>query len=301
MKKILIITSSRPARSNATLRQEFIDSLNAQIEPPATVTMSSLTKLVFDISNDKCSVVDTVSGNDVATYDYVIIRNVGKKLELGIALAHYLAMKNVPFIDSYLESQGPGKLSCLMLKMRHNLPIPRTVYSSAKYLGEYINESGALSYPFILKDSRGKKGRDNYLVKSQRELSERLSAQPSVLFIAQEFIENDGDYRVLVLNGKITVVIKRTASGDTHLNNVSQGGTARLCAIGDLSPKAQADVVSAARIESLEVAGVDIIFDKKTAKHYLLEVNRAPQIYTGAFVEEKTAAYAKMISERLGQ
>lgn len=300
MKKILIVAAAQSSRPTAMAnRSAFADELTRQIKPSTIVDMTSLTNMIFDISNDKCSVIDKISGNDVADYDLVIIRTVGKRLEIGIALAQYLTMKQVPFIDGYLKTQGAGKLTCQILKRRYNLSTPRTVYATKKHLSEYINNTGALTYPFVLKADKGKKGRDNYLVKSPQELNERLSAQPDVTFIAQEYIENDGDYRVLVMGGKISVVIKRMASSDTHLNNISQGGLAELASIDVFSPDVQTDILTAARIELLEVAGVDVVFDKKSSKYYLLEVNRAPQINTGAFTAEKITAYADMISDKI--
>ena len=55
----------------------------------------------------------------------------------------------------------------------------------------------------------------------------------------------------------------------------------------------------AARIERLEIAGVDIIQDITTGEYYILEVNRAPQIATGACNDEKMIAYSEMVAEYL--
>ncbi|HUC96578.1 MAG TPA: hypothetical protein VMR16_02840 [Candidatus Saccharimonadales bacterium] len=296
MKKVLIVVavdSDRPDHMNwLPLR----DALRNQKINRITIDMTSLNNLVFDISNDNCIVIDMLSGKDVADYDAVIIRNVGKTPELGITLANYLAMKQIPFTDSYLESKGSGKLACAMLRYRHGLSTPRTVYSTAKHLGNYI-DSGALSFPFVLKSDNGKKGRDNYLIKSKNELEEKLLAQSDIMFIAQQFIENDGDYRALVMGDKITVVLKRVAaSKDTHINNTSQGGVAELLTVDEFPSDIQNEILKAARVEKLEVAGVDIIFDKLSGKHYFLEVNRAPQIGTGSFAEEKIAAYAEFLN-----
>ena len=298
MKKILIVVATASTQPDSMNWLPLRDAIRTE-SPAATIDMTSLTKLVFDISNDESHVIDTMSGNDVADYDLVIIRNVGKTLELGISLAQYLAMKHVPFTDSYLEMRGAGKLACALLRSRAGLPTPRTVYAKAGRLAEYLEQSQALQYPFVLKADNGKKGRDNYLVATVEELKDRLAAQPDVAFIAQEMIENDGDYRALVLGDKIGLVIKRTAAGDTHLNNTSQGGSAELVDVSVFTPEVQADILKAAQAEALEVAGVDIIFDKHTGDHYFLEVNRAPQIGTGAFAEEKIAAYATMMNERI--
>jgi len=296
MKKALIVVAFVPARPEGHMNWlPFRDEIRKYLDK-TVVDMTSLTDLVYDISNEDCKVIDTVTGNDVSSYDFVIIRNVGKTPELGIALANYLSMKNIPFTDSYLETRGAGKLACAMLRLKYNLPTPRTIYASAKNLKKYINDSKSLSYPFVLKADNGKKGRDNYLIKSSDDLDEKLALHTETPLIAQEFIESDGDFRALVMNGEITLVIKRFAkSKDTHLNNTSQGATADLMPISVFSSKVQNEILKAAEVEGLQVAGVDVIIDTKTSKHYFLEVNRAPQIGTGAFADKKTEAYANMI------
>lgn len=299
MKKILIVTASVPRNSDDARWFTFRDDLRSKLSGVAFVDMTSLTSLVFDISNNSCSVIDRLNGGDVASYDLVVIRNVGQKLELGITLAHYLSMKKVPFTDSYLNVQGAGKLAYAMSCRKFNLPIPHTVYGSARNLAKYITETNSLQFPIILKADIARKGRDNYLVSGVDDLTSKLSAQPEVTFIAQEFIANDGDYRALVLDGQITTVIKRISSGDSHLNNTSQGGEAILQDVEIFNDQVKADVVKSAKIDNLEVAGVDVIFDKNTNQHYILEVNRAPQISTGTYVDEKVNAFAEMILNRV--
>lgn len=300
MKKVLIVVAVASTRPDNMNWLPLRDALRSQMGAAITVDMCSLANLVFDISNKGCSVIDASSGIDIDGYDFVVIRNVGKTSELGIALAHYLAMKHIPFTDSYLETHGAGKLACAMLRRRHDLPTPRTVFAKSNHLAAYISGCNAFSFPFVLKADNGKKGRDNYLIKTIQELDARLAAQPDVAFIAQEFIDNDGDYRALVMDGKIALVIKRmAASSDTHLNNTSQGGSAELKKVDVFSKQIQSEILLAAHVEGLEVAGVDIIFNKTSGSHYFLEVNRAPQIGTGAFADEKIAAYATMINKRL--
>jgi glutathione synthase/RimK-type ligase-like ATP-grasp enzyme len=298
MKNVLIVVAAASTQPDSMNWLPLRDAIRPYVDD-AVVDMTSLTQLVFDISNDDCHVVDSVTGRDVASYDFVVIRNVGKTVELGITLAQYLTMKDIPFTDEYLESRGAGKLACAMLRRRSGISTPRTVYALASLLGEYISTSGALQYPFVLKADNGRKGRDNYLVTSNDDLAQKLNAQPDVAFIAQEFIENNGDYRALVMGDKIALVIRRTASGDSHLNNTSQGGSAEVVDVSTFSNDVQAEILTSAKVEGLQVAGVDIIFDKHTNKHYFLEVNRAPQIGTGAFADQKIAAYGAMINERI--
>lgn len=293
---VVAFTSNRPGHMNwLALR----DAIRENIGDKVAVDMTSLTSLIFDISPDNQTVVDCLSGRDVSSYDFVAIRNVGKTPELGITLAHYLRRKGVNFTDSYLETNGGGKLSCSMIRSTLGLPFPRTIYTSARRLVSIIKSKPDFNYPFILKADKGKKGRDNYLVHTEQQLEQTLAGSQEVIFIAQEFVPNDGDIRALVLDGSISLVIKRRATEGTHLNNVSAGGSSVLLPLSDLSAEVQRDIIKSAEVEGLQVAGVDVIFDKLSGKHYILEVNKAPEIGTGAFVQEKIAAYSHMIASRV--
>jgi glutathione synthase/RimK-type ligase-like ATP-grasp enzyme len=298
MNKILIVIPYLSNKSDVLAkRRSFVEAIKNHLGNKIQIEMASLSNMIFDISNDGCRVINSDSGVDVADYDFVIIRNVGKRIESGIALAHYLAMKGVAFTDGYLETQGSSKLACSMLQRRYGISIPRTIFASRKKLVEYV-EGSSLNYPIVLKSNHGKKGRDNYLVGTSRELAEKLSLQPDVQFIAQEYIDNDGYYRALVINNNISVVIKRSPKyEDSVLKNARSVAPARLVPLKEFDSKLRRDIIKAAKLEHLQVAGIDIIFDRATLKWYFLEVNRAPQIDTGTFIDKKIAAYAKMIAD----
>lgn len=298
MKKALIVVATVPKNSKCSMNWFPLRDEIAKHLENAKLDMTALTKLIFDISNDNCKVIDAIGGVDVADYDFVIIRNVGKRLEIGIALAHYLTIKKVPFIDSYLDMCGSGKLSCSLSCLKAGLSIPHMVYAAPGILSGYLERSKTLDYPFVLKADNGRKGRDNYLIKSKSDLEQKLKKNNDIAMIAQEFIPNDGDYRALVIGNKISLVIKRTAKDKTtHLNNVSQGATAEIVSEDILSKEVKAEIIKATRSENLEVAGVDVIFDANTKEHYFLEINRAPQIGTGAFADKKIKVYADLIKE----
>lgn len=298
MKKVLVIIAGKEI--NSSTWSGFFNSVKTQLLDDIAASYTFLDDIVFDISNAKSVILDAKTGDDIASNDLVIIRNVGKWSDAGITLAQYLKSKGVSFTDAYLgDSMGSGKLACSMLRVVNNLPIPRTVYANnSDRLLEYIKRSD-LAFPMIFKDNNGKKGRDNYLVKSLAEIQDIKQDHPNIHFIAQEFIPNDGDYRILVMGGKISLVIKRTADGKSHLNNTSQGGSAKI-ELQDLFSKGiKAEIIKAAEVEKLEVAGVDLIIDRVSGRHYFLEVNRAPQLSTGSFVDEKSTAYADLINRSL--
>ena len=300
MKRILLI-SSAPSTKPDFDRRSFPDALSAEIPSHPIVDVCLMPDLVFDLSSMNCQVFDVTTGNDIASYDLVVIRSVGKFLDQGIALAHYLRMKNVPFIDSYLETRGAGKLSCAMQRFRSGLvtPTPRTIYADPKNLGNYINKTG-IKYPIVLKSNVSKKSHGNYLIMDSVKLDKKLARKPDMQFVVQGFVPNDGVYRVLVFGGKISVIIKRSQTSIyKQLRDGLLQEPARLEKLDIFEKQVRSDILKAVELEALESAGVDIIVDQNTGQAYILEVNRAPQMNGGSFTDEKITAYAAMIESKL--
>ena len=151
----------------------------------------------------------------------------------------------------------------------------------------------------VVKDKHGGHGNDNYFVQDSAELATILAKNPQIRFIAQEFIPNDRDYRIL-LAGSQALIIERRGQAGSHLNNTSQGGTATLIDPDDFP----AELVEAARAYATwcqyEIAGVDVVMNVETGKYYFLEINSQPQIVTGAFVPEKQQLIGQYLRQLLG-
>jgi glutathione synthase/RimK-type ligase-like ATP-grasp enzyme len=54
----------------------------------------------------------------------------------------------------------------------------------------------------------------------------------------------------------------------------------------------------AASIMNLDIAGVDLVKDNSSGNWYCLEVNRGPQLATGAFKQEKVKIFANYIKKQ---
>lgn len=302
MSRVLILNNktapSSPDSGDAPTLQRLLPQF---LDNTYAIEVASLSELAYIADNDASRIWHPQKGWDVADFDLVIFRRVGDELEKAISIAHYLKAKHIPFGDQYLLMLGKGKLAGAFLRVAAGLPIPKTFYGTrAVYEEIFQNENDSpLSYPLILKADNGRKGRDNYLVRSHDELLELLAKNEHLQMVAQAYIPNDGDMRVLVLAGKVRLIILRRGAAGSHLNNTSQGGKATIEPNSVLSEQMQEDCIRGARQEKLQVAGVDLIIDKETGRHYILEVNRAPQLTTGAFIDEKVHAYAEMITDLL--
>jgi glutathione synthase/RimK-type ligase-like ATP-grasp enzyme len=298
MKKVLILTSkvmsgTKPTYlTDAAFHDKLVGALDGQLE----VTMATLPELIYQ-TGAHTRIWHPTAGYDVADFDAVVVRKVGRYQELGIAVAHYTQSKNIPFSDSYLLASGNGKLACAFIRALHGLPVPETLYGPIDQLLAH----NLVTFPVIVKADIGRAGGDNYLVKNTDDYRQIFERHSDDMMVTQSYIPNDGDYRILVMNYKPVLAILRQKAAGSHLNNTSMGGKAQLVDLSTLHERLLRSAVQASRIEKLQVAGVDIMIDSATGLHAILEVNRAPQIPSGTFIDEKIAAYADFLKKFVKQ
>jgi RimK family alpha-L-glutamate ligase len=157
------------------------------------------------------------------------------------------------------------------------VPTPATIVGSL----ELVAKEGAakLGFPLIVKMSVGSFGRCVWKCDDQAELDTLVSTRQSSdkknrRYVVQEFIENSGDYRLLVLGSRVLGAIKRTAvSSDEFRNNVALGGEA----VAFDPPQSWCDLaVRAAHACGVLVGGVDIMA-RNGSEPLVIEVNIQPQ------------------------
>lgn len=132
------------------------------------------------------------------------------------------------------------------------------------YIETYLEPK---SFPCIMKSVSGHGGQEVFLVKDLEQVSQIKSEHPNLKFIFQEFLENNGDVRIYVLNQKVIVSIKRKSQVD-YRNNYSLGGEVTL-----FKPSREM-VESAIKVATLleaDFIGVDFLLTKEGYKIIELE------------------------------
>lgn len=293
MKKVLLIARARTdgARHKA---DSFADRLRPLLGDDIAVETCEISELFFEVGEAGMAIYHPQKGFDLSDFDLVIIRHIGAYAVEAHAITLYCDYHGITYTDKYLNRLLlDNKLSTEFLLWTQGVTdLPQTYYGPPDKLAAKL---AGLNGKAVLKDNEGSKGRLNFVVTSPDEIRAIAAEYPDVHFVLQEFIPNDSDLRVLVLDGKPALVIKRSGDGSTHLNNTSQGGQAVIIPLADVDEAILDISVRAARITKLEVAGVDVVVNKETGKFSILEVNNAPQISSGSFVDEKAVVYADMI------
>ncbi len=298
MKKVLLIARAKSPGSVqkadlfADKMRQLLGNEDIQIEN------CEITELFFEVAKDKIGIYHPEKKFDVRDFDLVIMRHTGKCWVEAQAIARYCERFDVRYTDTYLDRLLlDSKLSNEFLLWCNGITQwPWTMYGPVDELVRRLPELGDKA---VFKDSNGSKGRLNFVVSTPDEIRAIVRQYPDVQFVLQEFIPNDSDLRILIMNKHVSMIIRRTGDGSSHLNNTSQGGDAELVSISEVDSKIIDLSLKAAHVAKLQVAGVDVMFDARNNDFYFLEINNAPQISSGTFTAEKSTSYAQMIQSLL--
>jgi glutathione synthase/RimK-type ligase-like ATP-grasp enzyme len=264
----------------------FYGVLRGINDDKAEVGTTLVDDLFVSVGDGSFVVVDTKSGQDLNAFDAIFIRGVGLKNYADVmkVVSMYAHLHDVPITNDYSDVKDTSKLSQAATFFTAGLPSAQCVYASKSVLeGKHALP---FLFPCIMKASFGAHGNDNHVIHSLEEAREIAANRPGVSFILQRFVPNDGDFRILVA-GRRELVIHRKASGDTHLNNTSQGGTGQLVEASSLPAQIIEQSHKIAGLMHMSLAGVDVLADKNTGEFYFLEVNSQPQLMSGVYIDEK--------------
>lgn len=140
-------------------------------------------------------------------------------------------------------------------------------------LKKYI-DSGRLTFPIIAKPNHGAHGTGILLLHNNQEVKTLAHLRD---YVFQNFISNNGDWRIIVIGGNPLGAMQRIAPKGSFLNNISKGATAKLETDEATLKQLFKIATKVASLFHLAFCGVDIIRDTETGKLYILEVNTAPQ------------------------
>ena len=134
-------------------------------------------------------------------------------------------------------------------------------------------------FPIIMKTLEGSKGVGVLFVESERSLESLIqllyNQNEDVDLLIQEYIENDGDIRVIVLGGKVIAAMKRKIIEGDFRSNVSQGAKVKEYSLTEL--EVEQSLLAAKAVGGIWTA-VDFIpsTEPKSKPPYILEVNHSP-------------------------
>ena len=285
MKKVLIIVNN--ADKYTSIAQTFSGM-------DTDVSVCSYKELCFTIDGDKSSIICYGDKTDLREFSKIIVLSTSPNhLQNYIfsALTCYCRKYAIPILDDSF-SNTDGKLYALWRFWENNIPVAKTFFGPIEFMAEKIIELGGKG---ILKSVQGTKGKDNYLIDSPDIIRKIINESPEKSFILQNFISNNGDWRIILANYSPELAIYRSSHGKDYRNNTSVGGDAKLVPLEKVDPKILELSVNASKALGIKIAGADIMQDSETGEYTVLEVNRTPQLVTGAFTDEKQKVIRRLI------
>lgn len=287
----------------------------------------------LDSAHTKTHTVKNEGWLNIADYDVLFFRTTGKHWEEVDLIVNQIQISNFQFpkktiIIDPIVLNGKPSMACKAYQMlalkSAGIEVPKTIYGSLWYLFETVKVSQSIfvdphsnarrvdatvpkntfattfSFPVIIKGSGGDRGTRVFKADNIEEMEKlvrdlrKSETEEGKRYMLQEFIPNDGDYRVLVLGKKVLGVMKRSSQSlEEFKNNYSAGGKVEVATL----PSNILDLaVKAARVCGLAIAGVDIMLKSKSKflisnfqtkkekdmsdnpnDYVILEVNKGPQ------------------------
>lgn len=287
--------------------KEYFDLVASKTKHDTVFVCRSLKQLAFWIEAGNVRVYETATNRDISEFDLVYFKTHRRNYEFAVAAAEYLNFHHVRFVDDELRNHvAYDKLAETMRLALHNIKVPLTFCGSQAVIkAEAAVAIKRLGSPFVCKEINADRSQKNLLLRTKKDVNDVLdAAEPADIFMLQRYIKNDGYIRALVLGSDTELVIHRSAVDNEdprkqHLN--TPAGAANATALHGKEVPAKVNQLAswAAKVMHRQVAGVDLIQEKQTGDWFVLEVNTAPQIRSGAFVDAKLDAFAKFIDFEL--
>ncbi|PIQ76083.1 RimK family alpha-L-glutamate ligase [Candidatus Peregrinibacteria bacterium CG10_big_fil_rev_8_21_14_0_10_49_24] len=164
------------------------------------------------------------------------------------------------------------KMASIQTLSSNSLPIPKTILAKFPLDLELIDKE--FTYPVIIKKLSGSHGTGIALCQDRSQLDDTAGfVGRSSNAIIQECIEDSigRDIRVFVVGGRAIGAMIRTAKTGSFKANYSAGGS--VCRV-ELTPEMEWLALESARIVGLDIAGVDLLFDR--GGYRICEVNSSP-------------------------
>lgn len=220
----------------------------------------------------------------------------------GVYLTKEFGTKIIDYVKLLSASNyTPTPTLSYLVQSKHKIPFPRTVLLfSIEYVDSALKD---MSFPLIVKDSIIHQGKGITLAKNKDDvlnfMKERKRGAPILI---REFIPNDGDIRVFVIDYKAIGAMKRTPHEGDFRSNISIGGTGSIFDL-DKHPEVRELAEKLASLMNIQIAGVDVMLNTETGKPFILEINDEPgfkgfETYTDVDVSSKIIEYFEELHAR---
>lgn len=192
----------------------------------------------------------------------------------------FSVMRQLQYLGTYICNDANAvyavkdKLYMHQLLARSKLSSPKTMLAKYPISTNVVRRE--IGFPLVIKNVSGTQGQGIYLCKSENQFIDLMELiytnNCNSNIILQEFIEHSHgkDLRVFVVGGKVIGCMRRS-SQNSFKANYSKGGSVTHF---NLTPEIEWLSTETAKLFNLDVAGIDLLFDKDELK--ICEANSSP-------------------------
>jgi RimK family alpha-L-glutamate ligase len=250
----------------------------------------------LEVFLDGNSAVMKIKNWTPSEHSSVYFRIVEKYKNASYIFSKYLEIKKIPFIDHYHAStRERNKLIQMFLLAINGISIPKTYYTPVYDAKKIRSAARFLRFPIVVKLTNKERGEGVFLAKDIRGLTQILEKNKEQEIILQEFLDNDFDYRIVVLGHKTQLGETRTRTCKNEFrNNACKGGVEKFFPATEVPDDLKKISEQSSRIMNIQVCGVDVIRSRKE-KLYVIEVNFSP----GFTLDEKISDEVNQLADYL--
>ncbi len=299
MKKILILVDKIGPK-----KELFAELISRKLGSVVNLVLARFSDLTVNI--DDKNVLVKIEGEDIINFNLVYYRHVGNRFfSLGGTLAICLKHLGIRFYDTAFADVGPDedKFTNQTRLAVAGLPVIPSFFCWHDKVGEYkkyIIEKFGL--PLVAKSLGSHQGKGVFLLKNDEDFNLLNKKAEKTQFLFQKYLENDEEYRLLVLNDRVAVAEKKIRTDPSEFrSNVALGAREEFLDVSRLSDDLKSMAILAAKTLKIQTAGVDVLVERGTGKNWLLEVNRGPGLTYDTKISPEIDELAKFFKRELGE
>jgi len=218
----------------------------------------------------------TFDDQPLSDFSVFYFRTVGDKNDNLPLLLTYAVEHKIRVVDQYLTRLGGAmrkkKSNEAVFLLKAGISYPASKFVSDQVATRRLVEG--MKKPVIIKSIGGRHGTSTFLIRANSDLDKAFKGRRSVEFLIQDYIPNDGDYRLFLVGYKIIAGFKRQIKEEKLVLNRSQGASVFL---EQIPSEIKREAERATEILGVEIAGIDLVVDQRNQKPVVIEVNQAPE------------------------
>jgi len=308
MKKLLI---SNDSKKQALLilvdkigqKKEFFTEYIARNLPKDNkVVLARFSDLIFTIEGEKIEINIDETDYKIQDFDLVYFRRAGNIfLSLAGTLAICLDHFQIRFFDTAFKNIGPAgdKLTSYIKLSLAGLPTIPAYFCWHTKIGEKKEAIiDKLGLPLVAKQLSLQRGKGVFLIKKIDDFKLLNKDFPECEFLFQRFYSGKDEYRLLVLGEAIGSFEKKIKKPGEFRANLALGAQEEVMDIKKMPKEMKDTAVEAAKALGIQIAGIDILVDKKN-RIWLLEVNRGPGLTYDPQISPELDSLASFFKQEL--